>query len=122
MAKLQAYGLAGVVAYGLLNTLYYSCTFLFCWFYVAKVPQGQGLAGAAKAFLGVFATVWAGSQVTKLARAAGALFMAPVVDVGLGYITKAFNLKSKQQAFVGLLVTCVSLALAIFAGVVLTWA
>ena len=30
---------------------------------------GQGLAAAAKAFLQVFATVWAGSQVTKLPRA-----------------------------------------------------
>ncbi len=39
-------------AYGLLNTLYYSCAFLFAWIYVAKVPAGQGAAAAAKAFAG----------------------------------------------------------------------
>lgn len=32
---------------------------------------GEGLAAAATAFAKVFATVWAGSQVTKLARAGG---------------------------------------------------
>lgn len=39
-------------AYGLLNTLYYTCAFLFAWIYVAKVPHGQGVAAAAKAFAG----------------------------------------------------------------------
>ena len=34
-------------------------------------PTGQGLSAAAAAFLKVFAMVWAGSQVTKLPRAAG---------------------------------------------------
>jgi hypothetical protein len=59
----QRYGLAGVLAYGLLNTAYYSCMFLFVWVYVAKVPAGLGLAGAARKFLEVFALTWGGSQV-----------------------------------------------------------
>eukprot|EP00983_Pelagomonas_calceolata_P002708 90301-Pelagomonas_calceolata.AAC.4 len=45
-----------------------------------QVPQGLGAAAAVRSFLTVFATVWAGSQVTKIARAAGALFLAPFVD------------------------------------------
>lgn len=45
-AQLQEFGVAGVVAYGLLNTLYYTCTFLFVWVYVAKVPQGRERAGS----------------------------------------------------------------------------
>lgn len=40
-AKLQSLGLAGVVTYGLFNTAYYTCTFLFVWMYVAQVPTGN---------------------------------------------------------------------------------
>ncbi len=36
-AQLQALGLAGVLSYGLLNTLYYSVAFLAVWSVVAKV-------------------------------------------------------------------------------------
>lgn len=32
--KLAAYGVAGVVAYGILNTLYYTFAFAFAWFYL----------------------------------------------------------------------------------------
>ena len=39
-AKLRKYGLAGVVAYGLLNTLYYSVVFLVVWSSF-KVPRGK---------------------------------------------------------------------------------
>ena len=40
--RLQALGLSGVVSYGLLNTLYYTCAMVFVWLYVAKVPPGRG--------------------------------------------------------------------------------
>ena len=50
-AKLRSYGLAGVVAYGLLNTLYYSCVFLVVWSSF-KVPRGtnasSGLLSSAR--------------------------------------------------------------------------
>ncbi len=36
-----------------------------------QVPKGQGPAAAMQSFLTVMAMVWAGSQVTKVARAAG---------------------------------------------------
>ena len=39
--QIKALGVAGVAAYGLFNTAYYTGAFLFCWLYVAKVPQGE---------------------------------------------------------------------------------
>ena len=38
--KLKDWGLAGVVAYGLLNTVYYSLAFVICWVYFANIPKG----------------------------------------------------------------------------------
>jgi hypothetical protein len=38
--RLAGLGVAGVVAYGLLNTLYYTAAFYFVWTYVARVPRG----------------------------------------------------------------------------------
>ena len=38
--RLAGLGLTGVVAYGLLNTLYYTAAFYFVWTYVARVPRG----------------------------------------------------------------------------------
>lgn len=43
-AQLQSYGMSGVVAYGLCNTLYYTFAFLFIWLYVAQVPRGKSLS------------------------------------------------------------------------------
>lgn len=40
-ARLRGYGFAGVVSYGLLNTVYYVTAFLFFWTHVAKVPKGE---------------------------------------------------------------------------------
>lgn len=38
--QIKAFGLAGVVAYGLFNTLYYTAAFLIIWTKVLKVPSG----------------------------------------------------------------------------------
>lgn len=40
-SKLQSLGFAGVLAYGILNTLYYTAAFYTIWVYVAKVPRGM---------------------------------------------------------------------------------
>ncbi|KAI8469887.1 MAG: hypothetical protein J3K34DRAFT_459147 [Monoraphidium minutum] len=120
--RLRRYGLAGLLAYGLLNTAYYSCMFLFVWVYVAKVPPGLGLKGAAAKFLEVFALTWGGSQVTKVARAAGALALAPLVDRLLDATQRALRLGSKRRAFGAVVGGCVSLALLLFAGVVAAYA
>lgn len=64
-------------AYGLLNTLYYTCAFLFAWVYVAKVPAGQGMAAAAKAFAGKRARC-------ARARAAGACMPCTLLPASCG--------------------------------------
>lgn len=121
LQRLKDCGLAGVVAYGMLNTAYYTSAFLFVWIYLAQAPKGLGMAGATRKFIEVFAMVWSGSQVTKLARAAIALFLAPGVDKGLEFATAKFKLSSKQQGFNVLLASCIAFALSIFGVVVLFW-
>ena len=61
------------------------------------MPSGQGLAATAKAFAGVMAGVWAGSQVTKAPRAAAALMLAPLVDRLMGALQGALGLRSRRQ-------------------------
>lgn len=82
---------------GLLNTLYYTTSFLIFWCCVVKVPTGQGLAATAKAFLGTMAVVWGGSQVTKAPRAAVAVMLAPLVDRLMGKLQSALGLRSRRQ-------------------------
>ncbi|KAL0007325.1 hypothetical protein SO802_008827 [Lithocarpus litseifolius] len=99
LRKLKRYGISGILSYGLLNTAYYLSTFLLVWFYVAPVPGRMGYLAAVERFLKVMAMVWAGSQVTKLIRAGGALALAPFVDRGLSWFTLKFKFESqgKQQ-------------------------
>jgi hypothetical protein len=66
--------------------------------------------------------VWAGSQVTKLARAGAALAFAPLVDRGLDWLAGLLKLPGKREAFFVVVAACVGLALALFGGVVLTHA
>jgi hypothetical protein len=121
-AQLQALGVAGVLAYGVLNTAYYTSAFLFFWTQVACVPPGLGAAAVAQRFAQVMATVWAGSQVTKLARAAGAVALAPLLDRALDATQRRLQLRGgKRQASLLLVAACLSLALALFAGVVVLW-
>ncbi|KAJ8749331.1 hypothetical protein K2173_018815 [Erythroxylum novogranatense] len=97
LTKLKRYGISGVLAYGLLNTAYYLTTFLLVWFYVAPAPGKLGFLAAVERFFKVMATVWAGSQVTKLARAGGALALAPFVDEGLSWFTIKFKFDSQGK-------------------------
>lgn len=58
-------GLAGVLAYGLFNTLYYLSAFLLI--ACVAVPRGLGSpAASAKRFAAAMAVAWAGSQATKV--------------------------------------------------------
>ncbi|KAF8065526.1 hypothetical protein HT031_003127 [Scenedesmus sp. PABB004] len=116
-AQLSSYGLAGVVAYGLLNTLYYCAAFAAA-FTFADVPHGLGAQAAAREAAKVLGLVWAGSQVTKLLRAGGALALAPAVDRGLGVAVERLRLRSKGQAFALVVGGCLALAAAVFGGVV----
>jgi len=118
---LKQYGLAGVISYGVLNTLYYTCAFLSVWIYVAKVPRGLGTGLAVKKLLEVMAVVWAGSQLTKLARAGAAVVLAPVIDVVLNKLAKLFNV-SKNIACFGMVVMCVCIFAVVFGSTAMIWA
>uniref|UniRef100_A0A166GRQ1 Uncharacterized protein n=1 Tax=Daucus carota subsp. sativus TaxID=79200 RepID=A0A166GRQ1_DAUCS len=97
LEKLRSYGLAGLLSYGLLNTAYYSFTFLLVWFYVVPAPGKLGYLASVKRFFKLLAMVWAGSQVTKLIRAAGALALAPFVKKGLSGFTLKFKFQSEGK-------------------------
>ncbi|CAL5201247.1 unnamed protein product [Lathyrus oleraceus] len=122
MKKLKRYGVSGILSYGLLNTAYYLTTFLFVWFYIAPAPGKMGYRPAVERFLKLMAMVWAGSQVTKLLRAAGALAVAPFVDRGLTWFTDKFKFQSQGKAFAAIVGFCFGLALIVFLVITLLWA
>ncbi|XP_072991436.1 uncharacterized protein [Typha latifolia] len=114
LQKLRRYGVAGVLSYGLLNTIYYLTTFLLVWFYFAPAPGRMGYAAAVERFLKIMAMVWAGSQVTKIIRAGGALALAPFVDRGLSWFTIKFKFESQGKAFAAIAGLCFTLAVLLF--------
>uniref|UniRef100_A0A0E0ESP8 Uncharacterized protein n=1 Tax=Oryza meridionalis TaxID=40149 RepID=A0A0E0ESP8_9ORYZ len=122
LERLKRYGAAGVLSYGLLNTVYYVTTFLLVWFYFSPAPGKMGYAAAVERFLKLMAMVWAGSQVTKILRAGGALALAPFVDRGLRWFTVRFNFKSEGKAFATIVGFCFALAALLFFGLTILWA
>ncbi|XP_075501973.1 uncharacterized protein LOC142540019 isoform X1 [Primulina tabacum] len=114
LTRLKRYGISGVLSYGLLNTAYYLPTFLVVWFYVTPAPGRMGYLAAVERFLKVMGMVWAGSQVTKLVRAGGALALAPIVDKGLSWFTVKFKLESQTKAFMVITGFCFGLAFLTF--------
>ncbi len=82
---------------------------------------GLGLQTTLRRFVEVMAVVWAGSQVTKLARAAAAIAFAPLVDKALISLADRLKLKSKGQAFGVMVAACFGVASAIFVAVLLAW-
>ncbi|CAN6204593.1 unnamed protein product [Urochloa humidicola] len=122
LEKLKRYGAAGVLSYGLLNTVYYVTAFLLVWFYFAPAPGRMGYGAAVERFVKLMAMVWAGSQVTKILRAGGALALAPFVDRGLRWFTVKFNFKSEGRAFATIVGLCFSIAALLFFGLTILWA
>ncbi|KAK3422785.1 hypothetical protein EUGRSUZ_G03186 [Eucalyptus grandis] len=119
LKKLKRYGIAGILSYGLLNTAYYLTTFLLVWFYFAPAPGRMGYLAAVERFIKVMAMVWAGSQVTKLIRAGGALALAPFVDRGLSWFTTKCKFESQEKAFLAIVGFCFGLAILLFLAVTL---
>ncbi|GJN33868.1 hypothetical protein PR202_gb22496 [Eleusine coracana subsp. coracana] len=78
-------------------------------FYFAPAPGRMGYAAAVERFLKLMAMVWAGSQVTKVFRAGGALALAPFVDRGLRWFTVKFNFKSEGR-FKSSYMSCIGFA------------
>lgn len=101
--QLGAAGLSGLASYGVFNTLYYFCAYLVV-FFTMDMPGGLSLAQGGAYVLKLLAVVWAGSQVTKVPRAACALACAPLMDGVLLWVRNALRLKSKRQAFVFVIV------------------
>ncbi|KAF5446044.1 hypothetical protein F2P56_031707 [Juglans regia] len=122
LKRLKRYGISGILSYGLLNTTYYLTTFLIVWFHIAPAPGRMGYLAAVERFLKIMAMVWAGSQVTKLIRAGGALALAPFVDRGLSWFTDKFKFESQWKAFMVIVGFCFGLAIMLFLGVTMLWA
>ncbi len=89
-----------------------------------QVPHGLGAAVTARKFVETFAFVWAGSQLTKPARAAGALVLAPAVKALLGAVSARLptGMRTEGAAFTACVLCCLAVAALLFGGVVLVWA
>lgn len=101
--QLGAAGLSGLASYGVFNTLYYFCAYLVV-FFTMEMPRDLSLAQGGAYVIKLLAIVWAGSQVTKIPRAACAIACAPLMDRVLAWVRNALRLKSKRQAFVFVIV------------------
>lgn len=102
--KIGAAGLSGIASYGLFNTLYYFFAYLAILYSLPKPSTITSTSTAVAHVLKLLALVWAGSQVTKVPRAACALACAPLMDRLLGVIRDGFKLGNKRQAFLYVLV------------------
>lgn len=120
---LSKFGVAGVLSYGMFNTLYYVGAFLLFWntTNAGEAARGLGVAAAAREGTRVLLLVWAGSQVTKLLRAGAALALAPLVDRGLRTVASCLRV-SRPVAFSLLTLSCFAIAAAVFGAAVLTTA
>ncbi|XP_044392134.1 uncharacterized protein [Triticum aestivum] len=116
LEQLKRYGAAGVLSYRLHNIVYYVTTFLLVWFHFSPAPGRMGYAATVERFLKLMAMLWAGSQVTKILLAGGALALAPLVDRGVRWFTVKFNFQSEGKAFATIVGLCFALAALMFAG------
>ena len=107
--KLAKSGRAGILAYGILNFMYYSIITAITWHFtisrlsisdfsqcISLTEKFQFLITKLGSVMGI---VWAGSQVTKVFRISGAIFLAPLCDILMAKCQSSFNLKSRNQAF-----------------------
>ncbi|CAM9799397.1 unnamed protein product [Discosporangium mesarthrocarpum] len=122
----------GLLAYGVLNFLYYTLAFGLAWKGgVGLAPAGSALGTQAsmgmsgrlsmsgKRFLKVMTLVWAGSQATKPLRVAGALALGPLAERGLTATERRMGFRSQEQAFTALCSLLLSSMVLLFAGVVI---
>jgi len=104
--QLASAGKSGLVAYGLLNLLYYTTAAIASWKIISTdiavkgtVTLSKKLQIASLNLMKLSGIVWAGSQVTKAFRLLGAIALAPTADKLLNSVQKKFRLASKDQAF-----------------------
>jgi hypothetical protein len=104
-------GLSGLLAYGILNCLYYTTATTIVWTastrdIATKFIKSDSLLKifsiTTTYLLKVCGVVWAGSQLTKAFRLTGALLLAPLCEKLIDKCQKKFSFKSRQKV-VGLL-------------------
>jgi hypothetical protein len=112
--KLVNSGQAGLLAYGILNCVYYISVTAVTWYITIKkfpfvIENSASFVERVQFVLSrlgsVGATVWIGSQITKIFRLSGAVICAPVVDNLMERCQKYFRLKDRNQAFWFLIAT-----------------
>ena len=120
--KLTSAGTSGLLAYGILNFLYYSIVTAATWhFTMSRYPIATGIVFSRRlqltmAKLGsVAGIVWAGSQVTKIFRISGAIVLAPIVDKFMIWWQTKFKLKTRNDAFWAI-ISCMWATLILFYG------
>ena len=106
--KLASSGRAGLLAYGILNCLYYTTVTALTLYVTSKkqpliINSGATLFERNKFVISrlarVAGTVYVGSQITKIFRLSGAVIFAPLVDNIMTQCQKYFKLPSKNAAF-----------------------
>ncbi|CAM9939522.1 unnamed protein product [Ectocarpus fasciculatus] len=103
-------GTAGLVSYGVLNGLWYSCGIAYVTLGpMGVVPAGGGIertiSASVKQFGKVIGLVWLGSQATKPVRLALAALTAPAADRLIAFTQRRLGLKKKNA--VSLLVAAI---------------
>ena len=114
-------GQAGILSYGFLNFAWYTIATAFVWSITrssdSSIIRGMNFSYYfRKGFLRLvtlLGTVWAGSQVTKPFRMAGAVFLAPFADMLVDKLQSKFKV-SRDKIFWIMTATLLSSALLFF--------
>jgi hypothetical protein len=125
-AQLTAAGRGGLLAYGVLNTLYYTTVTAITWYLTGSknIPVTStsytSVVRSTLVRLGkVMGVVWTGSQVTKPLRLSGAIVSAPFTDKLIGKFQKQFNIESYGKAYSMLLASVLVVAITFYATLIL---
>lgn len=97
-AKVAKLGLSAVLAYGLFDGVTYTAFFVLAFLGYEK-STGLNPAANLKSLLGIIVTMWAGNNVTRPFRVAGAAAVAPFIDRGLKIVQRSLRLPNLAFAF-----------------------
>ena len=111
----KKYGLDGLAAYGLLNTLYYVTAILIVGAHQTFTKKASVVAlPSLRSAVELAAMVWAGSQITKGFRIGGAVVLAPAAGRVLDAIQNRLRLKSRELSLALLSAVCITFAAVAF--------
>lgn len=111
-AQVAKLGLAAVLAYGLFDGVTYTTFFVLAFLGYEKTT-GNNPAANIQALLGIVVSMWAGNNVTRPFRVAGAAAIAPAVDRFLKKVQSALNLPNQAFAFMLVVAAFASLCFSI---------